>query len=224
MLTLAFDVYGTLIDPHGLLNKLEQLIGTNAVAFSSTWRYKQLEYSFRRGLMGQYAPFSTCTRQALEYTCAYYAVDMKTEQKEDLLQSYRTLPAYSDVQTALSQLQESGFQLYAFSNGEPEALETLLAHAGIIDRFLGVISVDGIQSFKPNPDVYHYFLNQTKSAAETTWMISCNPFDVIGAISIGMKSAWVRRTQTATFDPWGIDPTLTVSNLLELDAELPRLQ
>ena len=49
--TLAFDVYGTLINTHGVLSLLDDMIGDNAQAFSNTWREKQLEYSFRRGLM-----------------------------------------------------------------------------------------------------------------------------------------------------------------------------
>ena len=47
-------------------------------------------------------------------------------------------------------------------------------------------------------------------------MISSNPFDVIGAISAGMRAAWVRRSQQALFDPWGIEPSLTIEDLAEL--------
>ena len=47
--TLAFDVYGTLINTHGVVSLLENMVGDNAHAFSTTWREKQLEYSFRRG-------------------------------------------------------------------------------------------------------------------------------------------------------------------------------
>jgi len=47
--TLAFDVYGTLIDTHGLVSALEKMIGSGAEEFSRIWREKQLEYSFRRG-------------------------------------------------------------------------------------------------------------------------------------------------------------------------------
>ncbi len=43
-----------------------------------------------------------------------------------------------------------------------------------------------------------------------------NPFDVIGAASDGMKSAWIKRSEKAVFDPWGIEPTIIVSNLVEL--------
>jgi 2-haloacid dehalogenase len=60
-ITLAFDVYGTLINAHGLLAKLQGIKGDRAAAFSQTWRDKQLEYSFRRGLMQHYRAFHTWT-------------------------------------------------------------------------------------------------------------------------------------------------------------------
>ncbi|MEC8428964.1 MAG: haloacid dehalogenase type II, partial [Pseudomonadota bacterium] len=65
---LAFDVYGTLINTHGLVGQLETLVGDRARQFSQTWRDKQLEYAFRKGLMQNYQNFAVCTRQALDYT------------------------------------------------------------------------------------------------------------------------------------------------------------
>ena len=41
-ITLAFDVYGTLIDTHNVVSELEQIVGDKAAAFSHTWRDKQL--------------------------------------------------------------------------------------------------------------------------------------------------------------------------------------
>lgn len=35
-----------------------------------------------------------------------------------------------------------------------------------------------------------------------------------------MKSAWIQRSQDAVFDPWGIEPTIIVSSLLELVEKL----
>lgn len=69
--TLAFDIYGTLIDTHGVVGALEKTVGNAAVEFSRTWRDKQLEYTFRRGLMQSYEDFDVCTSQALDYACAY---------------------------------------------------------------------------------------------------------------------------------------------------------
>ena len=215
MTTLAFDVYGTLIDTHGIRSTLEVLVGEHADKFSKTWRDKQLEYSFRKGLMRQYEPFTICTRQALDYTCSFYGVNLQEEQINELMSRYKMLPAFTDVQKVLRQLKTAGFRLYAFSNGEQDVLEMLLANAKIRDLFQGIVSVDGIQSFKPNPDVYHYFLRQSGAEKDNAWLISCNSFDVLGAMSVGMKAAWVQRLQSNVFDPWGLNPTLTVSDLKE---------
>jgi 2-haloacid dehalogenase len=184
--------------------------------FSSTWRDKQLEYSFRRGLMQNYENFAVCTRDALDYTCSRYAVEMTPGQKQALLDIYRELPAFDDVDGALGDLAARDCRLYAFSNGSADAVETLLSAAGIRDRFLGVVSCDDVRSFKPNPAVYAHFLRQADVAGGEAWLISGNPFDVIGAISAGMRAAWVRRSDESVFDPWGIEPTVTVTSLREL--------
>ena len=85
--TLAFDVYGTLIDTHGVVTALQKTVGDQALQFSQTWRDKQLEYSFRRGLMQNYQSFSVCTRQALDYTCARFKAPLTDDEKRDLLDS-----------------------------------------------------------------------------------------------------------------------------------------
>ena len=214
--TIAFDVYGTLIDTHGVVAKLQELLGDRARDFSSTWRDKQLEYSFRRGLMQNYENFAVCTRDALDYTCAAYGAGMSAVQKQELLESYRVLPAFDDVEGALTDLQARDCRLFAFSNGSAEAVDTLLTTAGIRGHFEGVVSCDDVRSFKPNPGVYAHFLREAGATGAEAWLISGNPFDVIGAISAGMRGAWVRRSAEAVFDPWGIEPTITVTNLREL--------
>jgi len=214
--TLAFDVYGTLIDTHGVVAKLEEIVGDHATDFSATWRDKQLEYSFRRGLMQNYENFAVCTRDALDYTCDRYGLAIGQEDKQALLDIYRELPAFDDVEGALADLAARDCRLFAFSNGSAEAVETLLSAASIRDRFLGVVSCDDVRSFKPNPAVYAHFLRQAQATGDEAWLISGNPFDVIGAISAGMRGAWVCRTKDAIFDPWGIEPTITVTSLAEL--------
>ena len=219
-ITIAFDVYGTLIDTQGVIAVLEDLIGERAAEFSRTWRDKQLEYSFRRGLMAAYADFGVCTRQALEYTCLYYQTPFTSDQKRGLLDSYSSLPAFNDVKTGLSQLQGAGISLYAFSNGAGRAVEVLLANAGIRDCFDGIVSCDDVRSFKPNPAVYAHFLRESGTTSEEAWLVSSNPFDVIGAISAGWRAAWLQRSGSAVFDPWDIEPTLTVASLGDLAAKL----
>jgi len=219
-LTLAFDVYGTLIDTHGVMVALEKHVGDKVAEFSQMWREKQLEYSFRRGLMKKYETFAVCTSNALDFTCDSFKAPLTQQQKNELLEIYRILPAFEDVKEGLTRSKESGFRMFAFSNGSADAIEMLLTNAGIRDFFLDVVSVDEIKSFKPNPDVYNHFMKRTGSDGANTWMISSNPFDVIGAVSAGMMAAWIKRSQQAIFDPWGIEPTIIVNNLTDLSGHI----
>lgn len=215
-ITLAFDVYGTLIDTHGVVVMLGKHVGAKAPEFSRLWREKQLEYSFRRGLMQNYRNFALCTSNALDYTSAYFKASLSQDDKQQLLDAYKVLPAFDDVKEGLEQARKSGFRMFAFSNGSAEAVQALLINAGIREYFIDVVSVDEMKSFKPNPGVYCHFLRRAGASGADAWLISSNPFDVIGALSAGMRSAWVKRSPDALFDPWGIEPTLTLTSLLQL--------
>jgi len=74
---LGFDVYGTLVDPLALAEPLQALVGEHAVQFANLWRTKQLEYSFRRGLMRRYVDFDICTRQAKSRNWNELGLEMK---------------------------------------------------------------------------------------------------------------------------------------------------
>jgi len=215
-ITLGFDVYGTLIDTAGITDALRKYAGEDAAAFSSLWRDKQLEYSFRRGLMQNYQHFAVCTRNALDYVCNVMGYEISSADRDELMAQYRILPAFPDVLEALPKLQHDDFRLFAFSNGRKSDVSNLLENSGISSYFSDVISTDEIKSFKPNPAVYAHFLRRTGATGKEAWLISGNPFDVIGAISSGMRGAWVKRSERAYFDPWEIQPTTTVSHIGEL--------
>ena len=57
-ITLAFDVYGTLLDPSGMAKYLTEDVGAEAVAFANLRRQKQFECSFLRGLLRAEATLS----------------------------------------------------------------------------------------------------------------------------------------------------------------------
>ena len=215
-ITLGFDVYGTLIDTHGVIVQLEKMIGDDAPRFSQVWREKQLEYTFRRGLMDRYQDFGVCTRQALEHTANTLNHDLSEQHKQILLSAWSTLPVFADVVECLDALKDTGISLYAFSNGQSEAVSTVLTHAGIRDYFEGVISVDNIGTFKPSPAAYEHFVTAANSDTDHAWLVSSNGFDVIGAIAYGIRAAWVQRSGAVVYDPWEFTPTVTLSTLADL--------
>ncbi len=215
--TLAFDVYGTLIDTAGVVRELTGMVGDLAPRFSNRWRDKQLEYSFRRGLMGEYRDFSVCTRDALEYVSQELSAPLSEDQVTQLMASYRQLPAFDDASQALSKLQALGHRIYAFSNGLTEDVDALLRYAGIDQFFLDIVSADEIRTFKPDPAIYRHFSTRSDTTTQHCWLISSNSFDVLGAAAVGFNTAWIRRNQAVPLDPWGVKPDQISSSLTELE-------
>lgn len=214
---LAFDVYGTLIDTDGVLQSLRSVIGEKAAAVMNIWRSKQLEYTFRRGLMRQYVDFGVCTKQALDFACLATDISLTEPQINDLLRTYDTLPPYTDALNGLKTLSEKPeIRKFAFSNGQKTDVERVLRNSGLLDFFDGVVSVEAVKSFKPDPAVYEHFLSETRASAGNAWLISGNSFDVIGAKAFGMRAIWVRRSRTNIFDSWEFQPDAVVSSMAEI--------
>jgi 2-haloacid dehalogenase len=219
-LVLGFDVYGTLVDPFGMERQLESLFGDRGSAICALWRQKQLEYSFRRGLMRCYEDFDACTDRALSFAAKTFKVELSEAARRQLLIDYLNLPAFPDVLPALETLTSSGCKLLAFSNGIEKSLRTLLGNAGVQPYLEGVVSVDDIKTFKPNPDVYAYLVSRGGCSREDTWLVSSNPFDVIGAKAAHLNAAWVRRNPEAAFDPWEFNADVVVGDLTALATAL----
>jgi 2-haloacid dehalogenase len=217
---LAFDVYGTLIDPFRMEDHLRGLFGGRAREATELWRSKQLEYSFRRALMKKYENFDVCTERALRFVSRQFDVPLGEETLRNLLEQYLQLPAFPDVPEALEQLEARGFKMVACSNGTEHAVRGLLERAGVMARFSGIISVDPIRTFKPDPAVYEHLAAQVGAKKETVCLVSTNPFDVIGAKACGLRAAWVQRDPKKMFDPWEFEPDLIVHGLEQLSAEL----
>ncbi|RUR37790.1 haloacid dehalogenase type II [Vreelandella populi] len=221
---LAFDVYGTLIDTLGVTTELERRLtdASKAGEFAKRWREKQLEYSFRHGLMSAYVPFEECTHDALAFTNRALQAGLSDNDRDHLMAVYGELPAFPDVVPALDQLRDAGIRCVAFSNGTSDAVSKLLTRAGVESHMDEVVSVDDIKRFKPDPAVYAYLRSRLETRPEQTWLVSSNAFDVIGATHAGLRSAWIRRHSDAPFDPWGVEPDMTVPDLEALAERIIR--
>ncbi|MGZ0654993.1 haloacid dehalogenase type II [Coraliomargarita sp. W4R53] len=211
--TIAFDVYGTLVDPVEMGKELGSLIGDRAEAFGRLWNDKKLEYAFRRGLMDQYQDFGVCTQQALRYCLQVFGLEMTEVEQHALLAKFSQLEAFPDVIAGLLALKAQGHRLVAFSNGPESAVRTLLENAKVLPHMETVISVDDLKTFKPNPSVYEYVLQRTGAQAANCWLISSNPWDVIGGKAAGLQAAWVQRDPAKVFDPWEFQPDRVVRDL-----------
>ena len=214
---LAFDMYGTLVDPVRIWKKLEQYlpVPADAVRVAEVWRQKQLEYSFRLTAMELYEDFAAVTRKALDYALAAAQQSLAPEQKDALMAQYNDLERFADVEPGLRRLQEAGHSMLVFSNGSPAMLTVIMQAASLNPYFSGFVSVDEVRVFKPAPQVYQLAANRLGRPIGEVRLISSNPFDVVGANAAGMRAAWIDRSG-GLFDTLGPRPDLVVSSLTEL--------
>jgi 2-haloacid dehalogenase len=98
---IAFDVYGALVDPL-MGERLRPVVGGElAEPMAKLWREKQLEYTFRRGLMRRYENFDVRTRQALDYAAQALGAELSGGDRERLIEAYVSLSPFPDVAPGL---------------------------------------------------------------------------------------------------------------------------
>lgn len=220
MQVIGFDVFGTLVDPTGVADPLRPFAGERTETLVGEWRRSQLEYAFRRAAMEQYRPFDRVTRAALDRALVVTGVDIPEADREDLVAAWTRLPAFSDAAPAIDALRARGHRCVAFSNGTAKGLETLLDDAGLAPHLDDVLSVETVGTYKPAPAVYDHLVAAGGADRDATWLVSGNAWDVIGAGTAGLATAWLQRDERTSFDPWDYTPDHVVHTLARLP-ELP---
>ena len=212
---LAFDVYGTLVDPIGISKQLEEYLSDGALRVAEVWRQKQLEYTFRITCMERYEDFEQVTRKALDYALAATAQELGLEQRDALMARYDDLERFADVEPGLQRLKGTGYAMVVFSNGAPRMLDAVIDAAGLRTYFQRFVSVDEVEAYKPSPKTYRHVARRLGLPIGEIRLVSSNPFDVIGAEAAGMRAAWVDRSG-GPFDTLGSPPEIVVGSLTEL--------
>ena len=212
---LAFDVYGTLVDPIGISKQLEEYLSDEALRVAEVWRQKQLEYTFRITCMERYEDFERVTRKALDYALAATAQELAPEQRDALMARYDDLERFADVEPGLQRLKGAGYTMVVFSNGAPRMLKAVIDAAGLRPYFQRLVSVDEVKAYKPSPKTYRHVARRLGLPIGEIRLVSSNPFDVIGAAAAGMRAAWVDRSG-GPFDTLGSPPEIVVGSLTEL--------
>ena len=73
----AFDAYGTCFDINSAAEKMAKDIGKNWLAFSTTWRTTQLEYTWLRSLMKKHVNFWKITEDSLKFAMENHNINPK---------------------------------------------------------------------------------------------------------------------------------------------------
>jgi 2-haloacid dehalogenase len=135
-------------------------------------------------------PFSDHIRAALEVIVA--DADLDANRVIEGVAAAAALPARVDAAEALAMLVAAGARLVALTNSGARSGRATLQACGLdgyVDRVLGV---DAVSRFKPHPSVYAYALRELSARADEVTLVATHAWDLAGAASAGMRTAWVR--------------------------------
>jgi 2-haloacid dehalogenase len=208
----VFDAYGTLFDVHSVVEAGREITG-DPLALSTTWRQKQLEYTWLRALMGTYVDFWAVTEAALRYAIRRLGLAATDAQIRRLMEAYLSLACFPEVRPALGRL--AGRPRAVLSNGAPAMLAAAVAASGLATFLEHVISVDRVKTYKPSPRVYALGPEVLGVSAGELLFVSSNGWDVAGAKAFGYQVAWCNRSH-APEEELGVRADLVVDTLDQL--------
>lgn len=138
---------------------------------------------------------------------------------QHVLEGFATLPLHPDVVPGLRRLHEAGVRLVPLTNGATALSDQLFEQAGVLPLFERRLSVEDVGPWKPHPAPYGHALAECRVGAGEAMLVAVHPWDLQGAHSAGLRTAWVRRGAgewPACFD----QPDLTAAGINDLATQL----
>jgi 2-haloacid dehalogenase len=188
----VFDAYGTLFDVNSAARSAQDSLGDKWQPLAELWRFKQLQYTWLRGLAGRHADFWQVTGDALDFALSTLKLD-DSALRARLMNLYLSLSAYPEVPDTLKHLKAAGMKLAILSNGTPAMLAAAVANAGITEVFDAILSVEEVKVYKPHPSVYGLACERFKVAASAVCFLSSNGWDAYSAKAFGFYTLWCNR-------------------------------
>jgi 2-haloacid dehalogenase len=210
---IIFDAYGTLFDVNSAAEKCKDKIGDKWEGFANFWRTTQLEYTWLRSLMKRHKDFWQITEDSLDKSMKNYKID--PTMKNELLNLYKSLSPYEEVDEVLIKLKEKNFKLAILSNGTPSLLNELVKSNNLENVFDDLFSIEQVGIYKPDSKVYDMPINKYQIEKNEVYFLSSNTWDVSGGGNYGYNSIWVNRNNNI-FDKLDYSPKHQIKQLGEL--------
>ncbi|NEV02210.1 haloacid dehalogenase type II [Bradyrhizobium uaiense] len=201
---VAFDGF-PIIDPRPVFARVEEMFPGKGAELSATWRTRQFEYGWLRTLGGRYSDFWRVTEDALVFAAKVMKIELSSEQRDRLMQTYLELKAWPDVLPALRRLREAGVRMAFLSNLTAPMLEAVVKNSGLEGLFEAHLSTDKVQAFKPDARAYQMGLDAFGLRREEIVFAAFAGWDVAGAKWFGYPTFWVNRAH-ATVEELGVVP------------------
>ena len=216
---LVFDQYGTVVDMQGGLTDVvreyfqEKGIDIDPSRFVTWWRRTHFENSMIDSLCARgHTPYREIGHRAVDFTMERAGIPHTSEEVQMLVSEIEKLKPFPEVPAALERL-GARYRMAILSNGDRDMLEAAKPHIGF--PFDDTISVQEAGAFKPHVQTYETAASILKLDRSSILFVANHTFDVVGAKSFGMRTAFINRRHR----PFGQTPhmpDIVVENIGEL--------
>ena len=206
---VVFDIIGTCFS----LDKLQQQL-TELGAPASTvklWFAQSLRDAFALSHAGGYQPLKEILQAELPRTLKLLEVELNPDERSQVMEKLSQLELNQSASAAFKLLTQAGYQIVALTNGSQSATDKLLERAGVQKYFSEVYSCDAVSLTKPHQDVYKMVKTDN---LKQTWLVAAHAWDIMGAIQVGMRTAFVTQLEKEYLDVYP-QPQIMAENLLE---------
>jgi len=211
---IVFDVNETLSDMSPMAQRFEEVGAPGHLA--KLWFATLLRDGFALTAAGDKQAFAGVGAEALRGLFTGMELNRDVEPAvQHVMSGFTGLGLHPDVKDGVRALQSAGYRLATLTNGSTEVAETLLTDAGIRDSFDRLLSVEDAPAWKPGKAAYDYAASACGVTPGQMLLVAVHPWDIHGASSAGLATAWINRTG-APYPDYFQAPDHTVSALPEL--------
>jgi 2-haloacid dehalogenase len=158
------------------------------------WFARLLHGSLVATTTDSYEDFASIGKRALDAVASRRGVELVGTERDAILGTMLELPAHPEVPDALVRVRSRGFPLATLTNSSPGMAHAQLEHAGILDLFDQVLSVEEVRRYKPAPEPYLMAAERLGAEPSEMRMVAAHDWDVWGATRAGCAAAYVART------------------------------
>ena len=207
---ISFDCFGTLADWH---TGFDRLVRPWAGARTPELIKEYHEWERRLERQHPHLLYRQVLAGSLSGAAQAIGIPLTAVQTNALVDGWHTLPIFSDVEPALSQLRRAGHQLAVLTNCDDDLFAR--TQACFRQPFDIVITAQQVQSYKPGKRHFEEFARRT-GATSSTWIhVACSWFhDIAPTSEMGIPNVWVDRDRT------GENPGATTTRIASA-AQLP---
>ena len=195
--------------------------GKDVDAFFEDW-IVLFEGFQRRAAFNRYADLTNHIKDGLRYAYRLHGIGGDPDRDVQIyLDLQERVEPFPDVVEALQQQQALGVKVLIFSDVETRFIESYVSKLrGFRPDFVG--STEQARVHKPNPRVYNWVLREVGLQARDVLYCAAPQFDIQGALSAGIKAAWLRRPRgrlgrkNVTFEAGDVPADYEIEDLHQL--------